>query len=194
MRGSTAGLAEGAIVSSDSIHQAFLLSLDVMFASVVAAPIVVAYWRGTWNLMFWVLFPNDSFWSAISSCAIGTIGHFTFFLFQEKFSQNFHPDKHRITFMLISRIYTAIYGIISVNAWRGLWMIHDIYVPPSVYILFAITFVSSILLVFWKGLRNISSSPFTISTDHSKDYFVVTTMFKASVRKTLKSYFNLEKL
>lgn len=121
MRGSTAGLAEGTIVSPDSIHATFLVFLDVMFASVVAAPLVVAYWRGTWNLMFWVLFPNDLFWSAISSCAIGTIGHFIFFLYQEKFSRNFHPDKHRITFMLISRIYTAIYAIICVNHWRGGW-------------------------------------------------------------------------
>lgn len=187
MRGSTAGLAEGTFVSPDSIHAAFLVFLDVMFASVVAAPIVVAYWRGTWNLMFWVLFPNNLFWSAISSCVIGTIGHFIFFLYQEKFSRNFHPDKHRITFMLISRIYTAIYAIVCVNSWRGAWLLNDIYVPPSVCYLFIITFLSSIFLVLWKGLRNISSTPFAISTDHSKDYFVVPTMFKASVRKTLKS-------
>lgn len=192
MRGSTAGLAEGTIVSPDTIHAAFLVFLDIMFSSIIAAPIVVAYWRGTWNLMFWVLFPDDLFWSAVGSCILGTIGHFIFFLYQEKFSRNFHPDKHRITFMLISRIYTAIYGIICVNGWRGGWLLMDIYVPQSVSVLFAITVVSSILLVFCKGLRNISSTPFAISTDHSKDYFVVPTMFKASVRNkvdnTIHSY------
>lgn len=188
MRGSTAGLAEGTIVSPDSIHAAFLVFLDIMFSSLIAAPVVVAYWRGTWNLMLFVLFPNDQFWSAIGSCILGTVGHFIFFLYQEKFSHSFHPDKHRITFMLISRIYTAIYGIICVNGWRGGWMLMDQYCPPSVPTLFVIAIVSSILLAFVKGLRNISSTPFAISTDHSKDYFVVPTMFKTSVRNLFEKY------
>lgn len=182
MRGSTAGLAEGVITSPDTVHAAFLVFLDIMFSSLIAAPVIVAYWRGTWNLMSYVLFPEDMFWSAIGSCVLGTVGHFIFFLYQTKFSKKFHPDKHRITFMLFSRIYTAVYGIVCVNGWRGGWTLMDQYVPPSVPTLFAITFVSAIMLASCKGLRNISSAPFAISTDHSKDYFVVPTMFKSSVR------------
>lgn len=183
MRGSTAGLADKTIASPDSIHAAFLVFLDVIFSAVIAAPIIVAYWRGTWNLMIFVLFPDDQFWSAIGSCVIGTVGHFIFFFYQERFEHSFHPDKHRITFMIVSRIYTAVYGVICVNGWRGGWMLLDQYVPQSILVLSVIASVCSILLAFVKGLRNISSTPFAISTDHSKDYFVVPTMFKTSVRK-----------
>lgn len=182
MRGSTAGLADRTIASPDSIHAAFLVFLDWTFASIFAAPIVVAYWRGTWNLMIFVLFPDDQFWSAVGSCVIGTVGHFIFFFYQEKFGHSFHPDKHRITFMIFSRIYTALYGIICVNGWRGGWMLMDQYVPQSILVIAIIASVCSVLLAFVKGLRNITSTPFAISTDHSKDYFVVPTMFKTSVR------------
>lgn len=181
MRGSTAGLAEGTIVTPDTVHAAFLVFLDVMFSSAIAAPVVIAYWRGTWNLMTTVLFPDNMLWSAISSCFIGTIGHFIFYYYQGHFTKSFHPDKHRITFIIISRMYTAIYGVVCVNSWRGGWTLMDLYIPKNVPIYFFILMISCILLAFCKALRNISSSPFAISTDHSKDYFAVPTMFKASV-------------
>lgn len=183
MRGSTAGLAEGTIVTPDTVHAAFLVFLDVMFSSVIAAPVVIAYWRGTWNLMSLVLFPspNHQLMSAISSMLIGTIGHFVFYYYQGKFSKSFHPDKHRITYMIFSRMYTAVYGIVCVNGWRGGWTLMDLYVSKTVPIYFSILMICCVLLAFCKCLRNISASPFAISTDHSKDYFTVPTMFKSSV-------------
>lgn len=181
MRGSTAGLAEGTIVTPDTVHAAFLMFLDVMFSSVIAAPVVIAYWRGTWNLMRIVLFPNNTLKSAISSMLIGTFGHFFFNYYQGKFSKSFHPDKHRITYMIISRMYTAIYGVVCVNGWRGGWTLLDLYVPKNVPTYFAILMISCTLLAFCKGLRNITGAPFILSTDHSKHYFTVPTMFKASV-------------
>lgn len=182
MRGSTAGLAEGTIITPDTVHASFLMFLDVMFSSLIVAPVVVTYWRGTWNLMNFVIFPSNMLWSAFSSMAIGTIGHFVFYFYQINFTKSFHPDKHRITYMILSRMYTAVYGIVCVNGWRGGWMLIDLYIPKSVATYFAILMISCILLAFCKGLRNIAASPFVISTDHSKDYFTVPTMFKASVR------------
>lgn len=186
MRGSTAGLAEGTIVTPDTVHAAFLVFLDVMFSSVIAAPVVVAYWRGSWNLMNIALFPVEPhekpIMSAITSMLIGTIGHFVFYYYQGKFSKTFHPDKHRITYMIFSRIYTAIYGIVCVNGWRGGWTLMDIYITnKTVPMYFSILMISCVLLAFCKCLRNITASPFAISTDHSKDYFAVPTMFKSSV-------------
>lgn len=152
-----------------------------MFSSLLAAPAVIAYWRGTWNLIDIFLLPDDQLGSALSSCFIGTAGHFMFYYYQGRFTKSFHPDKHRITFMIISRIYTAVYGIVCVNSWRGGWSLMDLYIPKNVHTYFAILMISCILLAFCKGLRNISASPLAISTDHSKDYFKVPTMFKASV-------------
>lgn len=181
MRGSTAGLAESMIASPHTIHATFLVFLDIIFSSIIAAPIIINYWRSTWNLMGYFLYPNDPLLSALGSCALATFGHFAFSYYQEKLNKTFHPDKHRITFLLCSRLYTILYGIVCVNGWRGGWMLMDQYVPLTVAMLSAITIVSAILLAMCKGLRNISSAPFAISTDHSKDYFVVPTMFKSSV-------------
>lgn len=182
MRGSTAGLAEGIIASPNTVHATFLVFLDILFASLIVAPAVINYWRGTWNLMAYVLFPNDMFLSAIASSVLAAIGNFVLAYGQEKFTRTFHPDKHRVTFFIFSRCYSLVFGLISVNSWRGIWMLMDVYVPYNVSLLLIVIGLSLFVMAFFKGLRNISSQPFTVSTDHSKDYFVVPTMLKSSVR------------
>lgn len=181
MRGSTAGLAEGTIAQSESVHATFLDILDILFSSLIVGPAVIGYWRGTWNLMGYVLAPSDQYMSAVLSVIIGTVGHFVLTLYQDKLSVAFHPDKHRIAFFVFSRIYTAAYGIICVNGWRGGWLLMDQLLPYKIPILLAITLTSAFLLALFKGLRNISAAPFAISTDRSKDYFVIPTMYKTSV-------------
>lgn len=184
MRGSTAGLAEGIIASPQTVHATFLVFLDILFSSLIVAPAVINYWRGTWNLMAYVLFPNDMFLSAIASSVLAATGNFVLAYCQEKFSRTFHPDKHRITFFVFSRFYTLVFGLLSVNSWRGIWMLMDQYVPYKVSTLLVITGFSLLMLALCKGLRNISSQPFALSTDHSKDYFLIPTMLKTSVRIT----------
>lgn len=183
MRGSTAGLAEGTIESRHTMHDAFLMLLDILFSSVIAAPIVIAHWRGTWNLIPFLFFENDPLANAIATTFLGIIGHFIFFYCQNWLNRTFHPDKHRLTFMVVSRIYTAVYGFISISAWRGPWTIMDLHSKDIDCIpkLITVSVICIIVLVFFKGLRNISSTPFGVSTDHSKDYFVTPTMFKSSV-------------
>lgn len=182
MRGSTAGLAEGIIASPSTIHATFLVFLDILFSSLIVAPAVINYWRGTWNLMAYVLFPKNMFLSAIASSVLAATGNFVLAFCQQKFSRTFHPDKHRVTFYIFSRIYSLVFGLISVNSWRGIWMLMDQYVPYKVSVLLLITGTSLLILALCKGLRNISSQPFALSTDHSKDYFVIPTMWKSTVR------------
>lgn len=182
MRGSTAGLAEGIIATPKTVHATFLVFLDILFSSLIVAPAVINYWRGTWNLMAYVLFPKNMFLSAIASAVLAAIGNFVLCFSQEKFSRTFHPDKHRITFFVFSRCYSYVFGLISVNSWRGIWILMDQYVPYNVSLLLVITGVSLLVMAFCKGLRNISSQPFALSTDHSRDYFVIPTMLKSSVR------------
>lgn len=181
MRGSTAGLAEGTIETRNTMHDAFLVLLDILFSSIIAAPVVIAHWRGAWNLMQFIFFPQDPLASAVATTFLGIIGHFIFFYCQNWLNRNFHPDKHRLIFMVVSRIYTLIYGFICIAAWRGPWALMDMYCTPHIPTLTAVTVISTVLLVFCKGLRNVSSTPFGVSTDHSKDYFNNPTMFKSSV-------------
>lgn len=65
----------------------------------------------------------------------------------------------------------------------------DHHVPHNLGTIFTITFVSTVFLVLMKGMRNISATPFAISSDHSKEYFSVPTMFKV-VRITITEFDN----
>lgn len=130
MRGSTAGLTDGVQFNSGKMtyHNFILQSLDTFFASFVIGPLVVTYWRGTWNLSNEFLLPNDKLHSAFASLVIGIIGHLIFTTFQTFFKALFNPNEHRLTFYIGSRLYTSIFGIICVNTWRGGWQVKAQYI------------------------------------------------------------------
>lgn len=177
-------MAEGFIEQRNNLHDAFLTFLDMAFASVIITPLVVTHWRGSWNLSRMFLFPEDLLYSGIASISIGIIGQFIFTYYQDTLTNYFHPDKRRLTYMFVSRFYTLFYGFIGINSWLGMWDILDFYCPVDCYTLTMLTLITAILLMICKGLRNVQSPPFGISTDNSEDYFVVVTMFKSSVRNS----------
>jgi Fuseless len=128
MRGSNAGLAaDGALrkecETKSSYHSFLLHILDTIFTSFVCGPLVVGYWRGTWNLSAEYLFPHDKLHSAFTSLAIGVMGHLIFTIFQSTFKSLFNPAEHRLTFYVGSRLYTSIFAVICVNTWRGGWQV-----------------------------------------------------------------------
>lgn len=126
MRGSTAGIADGELQmerSKNTYHNLLLNLLDISFTSFVCGPLVVSYWRGTWNLSAEYLYHHDINKSSIASLVIGIIGHLVFTIFQDTFKGLFDPNDHRLTFYLGSRLYTSIFAIICVNTWRGGWQV-----------------------------------------------------------------------
>lgn len=188
MRGSTAGLAEGVIKPSKNVHETFLDILDCLFVSFIITPLVLLYWRGTWNLMGIVLEPFSEMARAYCSLLIGIIGHLFFTMFQDNFKKTFHPDKHRMTYYLFSRFYTMIYGIVCVNGWCGGWFLIDHYAGYDLKLCIGLTLGAVIALSLLKALRNISSVPFGINIDQLDGYFRCSTMFKKSVRDTLEQF------
>lgn len=188
MRGSTAGMSEGMIGPSKNIHTMFLMFVDVMFSSLVIAPLIVTYWHGTWMCMDHVLRAggDHTFWvehSEVLSLFIGVFGHFFFTMTQKWWQRAFHPDRHRIAFFVTSRLHTYVYGIVCVNTWRGGFQLLALYMPTSLTL--PLIIVSLVSLVLLKGLRNISAAPFAVVTDHSKDYFLFPTMFKKVCARVL---------
>lgn len=126
MRGSNAGLASGGFQRERGkmkYHNYLLHVLDTIFTSFVIGPLVVSYWRGTWNLSAEYLFPHDKLHSSVASLVIGILGHLVFTIFQGTFKGLFNPNEHRLTFYIGSRLYTSIFAVICVNTWRGGWMV-----------------------------------------------------------------------
>lgn len=183
MRGSTAGLADGVLNSSRDAHGVLLDFLDTMLSTVVVGPLVISYWRGTWNLMEDYLFPKNFLHSSYASCIIGAVGHLILTLYQNTLRNSVHPSRHRIAYYIISRLYTAIYGVICVNGWKGVWQLIDYYTPMTIPSVVLFTIPPIVCLVVLKCLRNISAAPFTICIDAPNEYFDIQTMFKISVRQ-----------
>lgn len=184
MRRSDAGLAyEGLPAQKTTYHSLVLDFLDYCFASLVVAPLVVSYWRGTWNLLEVYLCPGEKIHSSVVSLIIGILGHLVFTIWQGSFRGHFDPDHHRLTFYCGSRLYTSIFGIICVNCWRGGWQLIDHYTARNMTTILSITIIAIISLMYLKALRNVTGPPFVVIPDHPREHFHVQTMYKKLVRR-----------
>ncbi|KAJ9588607.1 hypothetical protein L9F63_028090, partial [Diploptera punctata] len=156
------------------------LGLDTLLSSLIIAPAVVGYWRGTWMLMDYHVFPQQHLYSAWVSFTIGAFGHIFFVLMERPFTRWFNPDIHRLAYYLVSRLYTAIFGFVCVNLWRGAWKMLDRYTGLEIWSVLATMLVSVVALAAMRTLRNISAPPFAVATDGYEGYFQVPTMFRVS--------------
>lgn len=164
-----------------NVHYTVLTILDAIFSAFVAAPAVVGYWRGTWSLSDFYIYPEDPFWSNATSIIVGYGGLFLFNVIQHFLNDFLHPDKHRLLYYFGSRIYTAIFGFCCVNAWRGGWHVLHLYTEQNPNTVIATTVFALVALGLMKGIRNISAPPFSLSLDSHPGYFEVPTMFRIDV-------------
>lgn len=183
MRGSIVGIEDGLInAKHDSWHGILLELIDNLYASFIVGPLVVAYWRGTWNLMADYIYPSDYPTSLVISLGLGLFGHLMAHLFQTSLRRYLNADRHRLLFYIGSRVYTEIYGTVCVNSWRGGWEMINLYTTHDVLYVILITLGCALLLALLKGLRNVTGSPFVVVNDTRREYFDVPTYFKTSVR------------
>ncbi|PSN52086.1 hypothetical protein C0J52_03878 [Blattella germanica] len=187
MRGSTAGIADN-FKGSKRSHYVLLSVLDTLLATLLIGPAVIAYWRGTWMLMDYYVYPQQQNYSAFISLTIGSLGYLFFTLTQRPITRSFHPDKHRLIFYVVSRVYTIFFAFFCVNTWRGPWKIMDHYAGQEFWSVVAPTVVSVIVLTALRALRNISAPPVSIITDNCEGYFQVPTMFRISGSRETSLY------
>lgn len=170
--------------SSNRLHYAILTILDTIFSALVTAPAVVGYWRGTWELGDLYIYPDEPVFSSFASITIGFVGLFAFNVLQHGLDDVLHPDKHRLSYYLGSRLYTGVFGFCCVNAWRGAWKALDIYTDVTPGTVFATTIVSLLALGIMRAVRNLSAPPFSLVLDSCSGYFEVQTMFRVNVSIT----------
>ncbi|CAH1407053.1 unnamed protein product [Nezara viridula] len=184
MRGSTAGITDGLRGISNSYYL-FITFLDSLLAALVISPLVVSYWRGTWELMGYYVYPQDMKKSSLVSLLIGLGGIMLFTMTQKFYPKMLNPNKHRILYYVISRVYTACFGFACINSWRGGWVALDAYTSTEPRSVIFITCASIIILIMTKTIRNISAPPFAIVTDRYEGYFDVPTHFKTGIGYTI---------
>ncbi|KAH8297918.1 hypothetical protein KR018_000619 [Drosophila ironensis] len=165
-----------------NLHELLLEYVDILVSCLVVAPCVIAYWRGTCELLGVYLFPTSPPRSAVASFLIGGLGHFTFTITQKLLKKYAHPDRRRLTYYVVSRLYTALFAVVCVNTWRGTWMLCDWLIGmDSLLIVCAVTAIALGFLTATRTLRNLGAPPYILILDHKSDYFEEITMFKTSV-------------
>ncbi|KMQ96684.1 hypothetical protein RF55_3016 [Lasius niger] len=187
LRAASAGMTGGLDRrSSNRLHYAILTILDTIFSAFMVAPAVVGYWRGTWELSDFYVYPNEPVFSSFASIAIGFIGLFVFNVLQHTLNDILHPDKHRLSYYLGSRLYTSVFGLCCVNAWRGAWKALDIYTEQTPGTAVATIVVSLLALGIMRAIRNVSAPPFSLVLDSCPGYFEVQTMFRVNIEREKK--------
>lgn len=192
LRAASAGMTGGLDRrSSNRLHYAILTILDTIFSAFMVAPAVVGYWRGTWELSDFYVYPDEPVLSTFASITIGFTGLFVFNVLQHSLVDILHPDKHRLSYYLGSRLYTSVFGLCCVNAWRGIFNALDIYTEQTPGTIVATTAVSLLALGIMRAIRNLSAPPFALVLDSCSGYFEVQTMFRVNVSIRLSFSFSL---
>ncbi|XP_053673712.1 uncharacterized protein LOC128723972 [Anopheles nili] len=151
--------------------------LNNIYAALIISPLVICYWRGIWNLMDKLLFPEDEVLRMITLIGFGNGGHLLFLLLQTKLQRWFDVDKHPVVFYISSRVYTFIYGAVCVSTWRGGWILIDRYSPPSLMFFIEASLVALLLLGSLRSFCNVAGAPFI--NDLPDGYFAIPTYFKS---------------
>lgn len=161
--------------------KALLCLSDSILSLVFFAPLVISYWRGCWQIMDVILFPNNELHSLLASLCIGILCEILFGLTQNVLTKLSNIKKCSILFVILSRTYTIIYCICSVNHWRGVWMSWDYLTGISWQSGLISAFFGLFMLALTRGVKNILAPPFILIPDYRECYFLIHTQFKTTV-------------
>ena len=108
-----------------------LFLADNLLSTAIIAPLVVFYWRGTWELLNVYLLPHDPAASGWICFVIGNIGIVCLVYLQKPLSRWLHVDVP-LHWILGYHVYTYVLGFFNVCHWRGVWVLLDHYTGVSV--------------------------------------------------------------
>lgn len=176
MRGSTAGFS-GNFASRLHTDSTLLQCADVLFASVVVTPATLAYWWSTWNLLDMYVYPDDLLKSAFVSAVFGMCCSVVLCMCQFQLRGYINPDKGKVKYFVLSRMYSCVAGVTCVAAVRGVWDLMD-KGGEGLTALSWSTAASILSLAALRTLKNICAIPFVVVIDSPRDHFDVPTFFK----------------
>jgi len=153
------------------------------WSAIVVAPVVVIYWRGTWDLLADLVYPNNVQHPATQRQISGLVCYLAGLVTRIVMDmvkgslQKFLEDKEEIIMKVVSWLFTALYALAGVSFWRGVWFLMKMDVGVNPVKLFIILSVS-IAVLFYTGVsRSLIASPLGITLDtkaaafHTKMFF-----------------------
>jgi len=158
---------------------------DVVLSLGLILPLVIGFWRGVWQLMD----IYSARWGVDPWLSIGTgyIIPFLLYWLQEPLRSTIHPSRMNFgLFYIFSRCLLLVHSFGSVNQWRGLWVLLDIYTgvegtkgaQSAIVSLVVGVFFSVILRTFC----NVLAPPLCVFVDEGNSIHDCPLRFKTSPR------------
>ena len=105
-----------------SLRALVLFVADNLLSAIVIGPLVVFYWRGTWELLDVYLLPDDKAASGWTCTSVGNIGLICLVYLQKPLARWIHVD-NLLHWIFGYHLYTYVLGVLNVCHWRGLWVL-----------------------------------------------------------------------
>ncbi|XP_055901457.1 uncharacterized protein LOC129928933 [Biomphalaria glabrata] len=104
---------------------------DSAFTVLVIDTVGIAVWRGLWEVMDFTLTPDDKTMSGVWSLVISYGLAITLFLSQDYVTRISLAleGQHWIVSLIFEDFITILHSVVTINHWRGLWTLMDVYLP-----------------------------------------------------------------
>lgn len=156
----------------------FVSIVDVLFALIVVAPLVVTFWSTTWMLYDAFILPNDPVLSGIVSWSFGFFGQMILMFYQDAIKKFLNFEKRPFLNVLCLKFYALFLGHTFVSFWRGVWMCVDATSSKELGVVCSNIIQNIITLMILKAFRNSLVPPFIILTDTPEQYSMRTLLEK----------------
>lgn len=141
-------------------------------------------WRGSWKLFDEFLFPEQYLLSAWVSVSIGYIYIIMTFVFVELKNSDWKLFEKRKEW----RLFMYPLSLSVLHAWRGSWMLLDVYVPTNGVTLLSTHIVSFCILSITKTVSNSMFIPSFYASDNCVTPFQIGTAFGTATSNTSPFY------
>ena len=127
---------------------------------------VVAFWRGLWVFLDFVLFPDHFVLSAVSSLVIGCFMFLCIDLFLRKKQLSINSSRPIWMSIIFLQACCAVFS------WRGAWYLLDElfrYIPHDIISSLICLFIGTFVLILTQTLNGAIAPPFLSSKDKEVD-------------------------
>uniref|UniRef100_A0A336M7R6 CSON013295 protein n=1 Tax=Culicoides sonorensis TaxID=179676 RepID=A0A336M7R6_CULSO len=153
---------------------------DTIISLFVISPLVIAHWRGTWNIV------SSKYFKPTYCFIIGSGLHVAFTLLREILHAEFvvpEPGtkkcwKRKLRRFFITKAYTYCFSVGCIMQWRGGWDAFEEYFGKTLTPAILTSIILLIPLMGFRGLRNLLSAPMIIITDRKEFTFSFPTRFR----------------
>jgi len=161
--------------------------LNFLWSCIVVAPLTVLFWRGTWDLLAIMVYPEFPAEDAPSKsyrkdksglvCFImGALIRIFLDLIKFHFGE-FVQSKPRVMKKIGGLTFTCLYAMAGVSFWRGIWLLMKLDVGEKTVQLCIVLFGGLAILSFSHISRTLIGSPLALCLDTHENIFKVSTFF-----------------